>query len=150
MRNIVKVLRLDPRAIIPTKGSKSAAKYDVSVLEDVHVHWSTVTMTRTGLAFEVPEGYYLEVVPRSGLSKKGLRLANVPATLDSDYRGELLLLLTIKYGFDDMNFKSGDRVMQCALHRVEPCQFVEAVELTPTERGEQGFGSTGLKSLRGK
>ncbi len=145
MKNIVKVKKLDPRAIIPTRGTKGAACFDVSIIEDITVRSSEVTLARTGLAFEVPPGYYLETVPRSGLSIKGLRLANVPATLDSDYRGELLLLLIMKSGYDTMHFKSGDRVMQCRVHRVEPFIFVEATELSETERGSNGFGSTGVR-----
>ena len=144
---VVQVKKLDPRAVIPSKGSKGAACFDVSVLEDVCVTYDKVVLARTGLAFQVPEDYYLEVVPRSGHSIKGLRLANVPATLDSDYRGELLLELVMKCGFEDMRFKAGDRVMQCRLHKVEPCVFVEVYELTPSERGTGGFGSTGTKPV---
>lgn len=157
MKNVVKVKKLDPRAIIPSKSTSGAACFDVSCIEDVLISVGHNYTIRTGLAFEVPEWYYLEIVPRSGLSSKGLMLANSPATLDSDYRGELLLLLYLRPNLWNcsilpdynrfMSFKAGDRIVQCRLHKVEPCKFVEATELSSTVRADGGLGHTGTKPL---
>ncbi len=101
----------------------------------------------TGLFFEIPHGYVISVRPRSGLSlKEGVTLANSPATIDSDYRGELKVIL-IHLGTKPFRIDHGDRIGQILLERVEDFDW-ETVsskeELTDTHRGEGGFGSTGM------
>jgi dUTP pyrophosphatase len=101
-------------------------------------------MVRTGLAFEIPEGYELEVRPRSGLACKGsVILVNSPGTLDSDYRGELLIGLRRLPEPDYYNIEAGDRIAQVKVNEVLSIEFVEVAELSETVRGINGFGSTG-------
>ncbi|MBQ1671857.1 MAG: dUTP diphosphatase, partial [Treponema sp.] len=97
-----------------------------------------------GLFFEIPEGYEIQVRPRSGLAfKNGVTVLNTPGTIDSDYRGELKVLL-VNLGKEDFTVKSGDRIAQIILAPVTQADFVQAQLLSQTERGEGGFGSTGV------
>lgn len=141
--NTVKILKLDENAILPTKGSAFAACFDLYALDDCFFFVGGLGKVRTGLAVEVPEGYYLEIVPRSGLSMTGLRLVNSPATVDSDYRGEVFILMQNHSEFTT-SVQAGQRVAQCRLHKVEEVEFEIVNELSDTERGEGGLGSTGL------
>jgi dUTP pyrophosphatase len=97
----------------------------------------------TGLLVAVPDGYELQLRPRSGLAlKHGVTLPNTPATIDSDYRGELQVIL-INHGREPFVIHRGDRIAQALVQKVEPVEFVEVVELPPSGRGAGGFGSTG-------
>jgi dUTP pyrophosphatase len=97
----------------------------------------------TGLVVEIPPGWEGQVRPRSGLAlRHGVTLANAPGTIDSDYRGELQVLL-VNLGDAPFTIRRGDRIAQLVLARVEPAEWEEAEELGETGRGEGGFGSTG-------
>lgn len=97
----------------------------------------------TGLSVAVPEGYELQLRPRSGLAlKHGVTLPNTPATIDSDYRGELQVIL-INLGEEPFVIHRGDRIAQALVQRVEPVEFVEVSVLPESGRGAGGFGSTG-------
>ena len=97
----------------------------------------------TGLSVAVPKGYELQLRPRSGLAlKHGITLPNTPATIDSDYRGELQVIL-INHGSEPFVIHRGDRIAQALVQKVEPVEFVEVAELPPSGRGAGGFGSTG-------
>ncbi len=99
----------------------------------------------TGLILEIPEGYEGQVRPRSGLAlKKGLTVLNAPGTIDADYRGEVKVIL-INLGKEEVVIEPGERIAQLVIAPVQRVEVVEAQELTPTERGEGGFGSTGTK-----
>jgi len=99
----------------------------------------------TGLAVEIPQGYEIQVRPRSGLSlKTGLMVVNSPGTIDSDYRGELKVILG-NLGQNDEVIKHGDRVAQLLLAPVIQAKFEVVEELTETKRGAGGFGSTGVE-----
>jgi dUTP pyrophosphatase len=98
----------------------------------------------TGLSLEIPNGYEIQVRPRSGLAfKNGVTLVNTPGTIDSDYRGELKIIL-INHGQENFVVRSGDRIAQLVLAPVTQGRFEWAEELTETARGAGGFGSTGL------
>ena len=98
---------------------------------------------RTGLALAIPPGYEAQVRPRSGLAVRyGLTLPNAPATIDSDYRGELMIAL-INLGRAPVSVQRGTRIAQLVFQRVEQVELVEVVELPASERGPGGFGSTG-------
>lgn len=139
---VVKVKKLDPNAKMPTKATEGSACYDVYCLEETAVVSRGPEKVRTGLAFEVPKGYFLDIRPRSGMAAKGWTINNAPGTLDSDYRGELFIIL-----FNQMDYarwiKPGDRIAQIRLVKNEELEFQEVDELSKTERGEGGFGSTG-------
>jgi dUTP pyrophosphatase len=97
----------------------------------------------TGLAFGIPEGYEVQVRPRSGLSiKQGLTVINSPGTIDSDYRGEVMVLM-INLGTEPVRLQHGDRIAQLVIKKVEQIQWVSVDDLSDTERGVGGFGSTG-------
>lgn len=98
----------------------------------------------SGLIFEIPEGYEIQVRPRSGLAfKNGISLVNTPGTIDSDYRGELKILL-INHGQSDFVINNNDRIAQLVIAPVTQAQFAWSEELSETARGAGGFGSTGL------
>lgn len=100
----------------------------------------------TGLSFEIPEGYEIQVRPRSGLSlKTNLLIVNSPGTVDSDYRGELKVIIG-NFGDKEHQIPHGERIAQIVLAPVTQASFVETKEdLSSTERGKGGFGSTGTK-----
>lgn len=102
-------------------------------------------MVPTGLYFQIPEGYEIQVRPRSGLAAKhGITVINTPGTIDPDYRGELKVLL-VNLSNEPFALQPGERVAQLVFARYERLSWEEAVELEPTQRGAGGFGSTGLK-----
>ena len=137
----VKVRRVLAEAQIPTKATQGSAFYDVYTPEEAVLKRDLVTQIPTGLYFEVPEGYEMEIRPRSGLSLHKILLANSPGTLDSDYRGELKILL-LNLGNKDYSIKKGDRIAQIGVRPIPRIEFVEG-ELSRPSRGEGGFGSTG-------
>ena len=102
-------------------------------------------MIGTGLRFEIPEGYEGQVRPRSGLAAKhGVTLLNSPGTIDSDYRGEVLVIL-INLGKEKFTVQRGDRVAQIIFAPCERAELTETDEIADSERSSGGFGSTGVK-----
>ena len=101
-------------------------------------------LVRTGLVFEIPHGFEGQVRPRSGLAARhGVTVLNSPGTIDSDYRGEVKVVL-INHGEEPFVVDHGQRIAQLVIAPVEQCRFVETETTSVTERGEQGFGSTGV------
>lgn len=97
----------------------------------------------TGLAMAIPDGFEVQVRPRSGLAlKHGISVPNTPGTIDSDYRGELKVIL-INHGAEPFEIRRGDRIAQLVLTPVTRARWIEVAELDETARGEGGFGSTG-------
>lgn len=177
----VKIKRLHPGAVIPRYATAGAAGFDLVAVEDVIIEPGETKTIRTGLAFEIPEGFEMQIRMRSGIAKKTkLRLPNSVATIDSDYRGEVVVMLentavTDKFfdsetgclveaeskharTIDDKFYKTGyiqnenariirkgDRIAQAVISPVMRVQFEEVAELSETERGNGGFGSTGIR-----
>lgn len=140
----VKVKKLNPKAIIPTKAHVTDACMDLYAIEPVVFRPGEVKYIRSGLAFEIPRGYYIEVKPRSGLaSKRQLIILNSPAIIDSDYRGEVMVYMKSLNSTDSVVINEGDRFAQMSLKKVLDFEFEEVEELTKTERGAGGFGSSG-------
>lgn len=103
------------------------------------------TIVKTGLFIELPIGYEAQVRPRSGLAaKKGITVLNAPGTIDADYRGEVGVIL-VNLSDEDFKIENGERIAQLVIAKHERATFVEVGELSTTERGTGGFGSTGLK-----
>lgn len=129
---------------LPSRQTAGAAGYDVASAEpDFTLEPQGRRLVRTGLALAIPAGYEAQVRPRSGLAiKHGLTLPNAPATIDSDYRGELMIPM-INLGTERVEVKRGTRIAQLVFQRVEGVELVEVEELPHSERGEGGFGSTG-------
>ena len=134
---------LDPEATVPKYMTPGASGMDITSIEEIKVPGSQVSMIRTGLAAHIPEGYELQCRSRSGLALKGLVVANSPGTIDSDYRGEMKVLLHNTTSLDFWVFP-GDRIAQLVLAKVDklPIEVTED-ELDDTTRGFGGFGSTG-------
>ena len=137
-------------ARLPEKATPGSAGYDVHALLEPDTYLELGTGDRvavpTGLSFELPPGTFLTLRPRSGLAlKHGITLPNAPATIDSDYRGELLVLL-LNLGRDVFRVQSGDRICQLLIERSLDIRWEKAGtlgDLESSERGIGGFGSTG-------
>lgn len=143
----VKIKRLNKYAIIPTKGSKDAMGMDLyAAMEDDDVVIIPPHETRiigTGLSIELPQGTFGAIFARSGLaSKQGLRPANCVGACDSDYRGEYKVALHNDLD-EPTHITRGDRIAQLSVLPFIPVNFEETDELSETERGNGGFGSTG-------
>jgi len=128
---------------LPAYATAGAAGMDVVSAEAVTIDPGARHAVATGLALAIPEGYEIQVRPRSGLAlKHGITVPNTPGTIDSDYRGELKVIL-INHGAEPFVIARGDRVAQLVLAPVVQAAWNEVDELDATERGEGGFGSTG-------
>ncbi len=115
-----------------------------AIEEDITVKPMQRVVVPTGICVEIPDGYELQVRPRSGLAlKHGVTVLNSPGTIDPDYRGEIKVIL-INLGEKDFTIKRGDRIAQMVLCPIVRFEWEEVQELSPTLRGESGFGSTGL------
>lgn len=143
----IKVKKLKPGATVPTMGSKFAAGADLYSAEDadVVIEPGETKFIGTGLAMEIPEGYVGLVYARSGLAcKRGLAPANKVGVVDSDYRGEIKVALH-NHGKEAQTVEKGERIAQMVIAPYLSVNYEEADELSETERGEGGFGSTGRK-----
>jgi dUTP pyrophosphatase len=103
-----------------------------------------IKLISTGLSFEIENGFEAQIRPRSGLSLKGITVANSPGTIDADYRGEVKIVL-INLGKEDYKISKGDRIAQAIIAKAEQAIIQDADKLSETERGSNGFGSTGLR-----
>ena len=144
---MVRVLRLPHHdgLPLPARQTPGAAGYDVCSAEpDFTLQPMERRLVRTGLALAIPGGFEAQVRPRSGLAlKHGLTLPNTPATIDSDYRGELMVAM-INLGIDPVSVTRGMRIAQLVFQRVEAVELRLVDELPVSERGAGGFGSTGV------
>ena len=128
---------------LPAYATRGAAGMDVVSAEEVTIAPGARHAVATGLALAIPQGYEIQVRPRSGLAlKHGITVPNTPGTIDSDYRGELKVIL-INLGTEPFAIARGDRVAQLVLAPVVQAAWDEVAELDATERGAGGFGSTG-------
>lgn len=144
------VKRLHPDAVIPTRQTAGSSGYDICALEDtlIHTH-GTPVLIRTGIAFEIPQGYEGVIRPRSGKSTKGLPA--ILGTIDADYRGEVSVIMQhAHFGHfhaagEGRPFKisKGERVAQIVFQAVPDVKLIEVNELSDTSRGARGFGHTG-------
>jgi dUTP diphosphatase len=131
---------------LPSYGSAGAAGLDVraAIEAPIELMPGTIGSVPTGLVVEIPDGFEFQVRPRSGLAARhGITLANSPATIDSDYRGEILIAL-IHHGATPYVIERGARIAQLVLARVPIVEWEEVAELTETARGAGGFGHTGI------
>lgn len=139
----IKVLPHGEGLPLPAYATEGAAGMDVVSAEDVTIAPGARHAVATGLAVAIPHGFEIQVRPRSGLAlKHGISVANAPGTIDSDYRGELKVIL-INQGAEAFDVRRGDRVAQLVLAPVTRASWLAVHELDETERGAGGFGSTG-------
>ena len=135
-------------AVIPQYKTCGAAGADLCAFleKPLTIACGKTAIVPTGLFFEIPNGYEIQIRPRSGLAaKNGVTVLNTPGTIDSDYRGEIKIIL-INLGDEDFVINSGDRIAQMIVAPVTQADFSIVENLSETERGTGGFGSTGVKS----
>lgn len=138
-----------PHAVegLPGYSTKGAAAFDIRAANDsdIVIHPGKSALVPTGLSVAIPEGYELQIRPRSGLAlKEQVTVLNTPGTIDSDYRGEVGVIL-INHSDRTFYVERGDRIAQGVVTRFALANFIEVKELPPTERQAGGFGSTGKK-----
>lgn len=140
MQNI-KTRKLDPRAILPKRGSEQAIGADLCCLDEFSLQPLERKLIPTGIALEIPEGYYGRVAPRSGLAVK-FGIDTLAGVIDSDYRGEIRVLL-INFSQEAASFAAGERIAQLIIEKAETSDYAWSEDLEDTARGAGGFGSTG-------
>ena len=130
---------------LPFYATKGSAGMDVYSNEEIELEPLSTTIVKTGLFVKIPEGYEIQVRPRSGLSAKSkLRIANSPGTIDSDYLGEIGIIMDNTSQTFSYTVKKGERIAQLVLKKVEQIEWEEVEEFSETtERNTGGFGSTG-------
>lgn len=139
---IVVKMRLSDAATLPEYKSEGAACMDLSSTHGFYIRPHSYAYIHTGVSVELPKGTALMVYPRSSLHKKSLILANSVGVIDSDYRGEIVVCL-YNTSYLSQKIEAGERIVQAMLIKVQPIQPEITDALTPTKRGEGGFGSTG-------
>lgn len=130
---------------LPKYQSTHASGFDVmaQLESSIVIKPKERVMVPTGLSFEIPPGYEIQTRPRSGLAwKHGLTIVNTPGTIDADYRGEVKILL-LNLGEEPIEIRDQERIAQCVLAPVIQADWMDADELSATDRGAGGFGSTG-------
>jgi deoxyuridine 5'-triphosphate nucleotidohydrolase len=137
----IKVKRLRTEAQLPARGSIDAAGADLACAEAITLEPGERRLAATGIAIEIPPGFYGRVAPRSGLAvRHGIDV--LAGVIDADYRGEILVLL-VNLGSESVQFSPGDRVAQLIIEQAAPAQYRWTDDLAETERDTGGFGSTG-------
>jgi dUTP pyrophosphatase len=151
---ILKIKKTDEKAVIPKYAHKGDAGFDFSAIifekssmgeyiDEITVSPGEKYIVNTGLSMAIPSGYELQVRPRSGLAyKHGVTVINSPGTIDSTYRGTVMVIL-LNTGTSPFKIKTGDRIAQGVVNKLPSVGIVEVEELDDTERGKDGFGSTG-------
>jgi dUTP pyrophosphatase len=140
----LRVRRLDERALLPTRAYAGDAGLDLYALDEAVLGPGERASIGTGIALEVPDGQAGLVLPRSGLAARhGIALVNAPGLIDSGYRGEVRVLLLNTDRDEPFAISPGERIAQLVLVRIETPQVVEVHELALSERGADGFGSSG-------
>jgi dUTP pyrophosphatase len=139
----IKFKKIVPEAVIPEYQTKGAAGMDLVSMIDIYLRPGDRALIKTGIAVELPQGYEGQVRSRSGLSlKQGLVVLNSPGTIDEDYRGEIGVIIH-NVDFECHQIKKGDKIAQLVINKVEKFPIEVVTELTNTDRGSGGFGSTG-------
>ena len=142
---IKRVQGYDPDLPLPSKATGGSAGFDLAAANEdpIRLAPGERALVPTGFAMELPEGCEAQIRPRSGLAvRHGITLLNSPGTIDTDYRGEVKLIL-VNLGSEPFEVKKGDRVAQMVIGRVVAADVVEAEELKETPRSKGGFGHTG-------
>lgn len=144
-RITVAIKRLDPSVELPSYAYEGDAGLDLRSAEDVTLAPHERRLVSTGLAIAIPEGYAGFVQPRSGLAlREGLSMANTPGLIDAHYRGELKVCAVNLDDSTPIRITRGERIAQLVIQRVPVVQLLEVEELDETDRGEGGFGSSGV------
>ena len=130
----------------PSYSTNNSAGLDLRahIEEEIILNPMSRVLIKTGLFIQLPEGYEAQIRPRSGLAyKNGITVLNTPGTIDADYRGEVGVLL-INLSNDSFKIKNGDRIAQMVIAKYEQAEWISVEQLDTTQRGDGGFGSTGI------
>jgi len=130
---------------LPSYATKGSAGMDIfaALEKPATISRSAIEMVPTNISVEIPAGYEIQVRPRSGLAAKhGIGILNSPGTIDSDYRGEIKIII-INFGKEDFVIQPAERIAQLVVSKVYTAKFIESNDLNNTSRGEGGFGHTG-------
>jgi dUTP pyrophosphatase len=142
-----KILKLDKDLPLPAYETSGSAGMDLYATKDDRIVPGQITIIPTGIAISIPEDYEAQIRPRSGLAAKhGITVVNTPGTIDSDYRGEIKVILTCLTS-QEYQVQRGDRIAQIVFNPIKHIEWNEVetgLELEATERGTSGFGSTGV------
>jgi len=142
---LLKLKKIDEKAIIPKYAHEGDAGMDLYSTKHYLLKPGEIVLVSIGLKLEVPEGYELQIRPKSGLALKyGITMPNSPGTIDAGYRGELGVIV-INHGKEDFKINPGDKIAQAVLNKIEKAEIQIVEELSETSRGDGGFGSTGFK-----
>lgn len=137
--------RLSENAIAPTKAHATDAGFDIvatNVTTEINECGEIILVYHTGLSVEIPEGFFGMLTPRSSIYKKSLEMVNSVGVIDADYRGEILVKFRATTSVVPAVYKPGERICQLLILPVPDVQFEETTDLSETDRGEGGFGST--------
>jgi deoxyuridine 5'-triphosphate nucleotidohydrolase len=139
----ISVMRIHPEAALPEKQKQGDAGWDLRAIEDSEIFPGGRKVVKTGIQMAIPEGYYGRVAPRSGLAvKKGVDV--LAGVVDSNFRGEVGVVLINLDPEESFSVRKGDRVAQIIFEKVDPFEINEVEELPESDRGIGGFGSTGV------
>lgn len=141
----IKITNISPHPLPAYKTNHSAGlDLQANIEQDIGLAPMERTLVKTGLSIELPQGYEAQVRPRSGLAlKQGITVLNSPGTIDADYRGEIGVIL-VNLSAEPVTIRHGDRIAQLVIAKHEQVEWELADELSDTERGAGGFGSTGI------
>ena len=142
----VKIKLLNKDTVLPKYETDGSAGLDLcaSTDKDIIIKPFKRELIKTGIAISIPNDYEIQIRPRSGLAlKNGITVLNTPGTVDSDFRGEIAVIL-INFGENDFIVKNGMRIAQMIINKIEKISFEEVEILDETKRGNKGFGSTGV------
>jgi dUTP pyrophosphatase len=141
--NLVVQIQVEGEGVVPTKATVGSAGYDVRASERILIYAGMAKLVKTGIKVSIPDGYEAQVRSRSGMSlKNNVIVLNAPGTIDSDYRGEVGVIL-MNVGKNDYQVEAGEKIAQLVFAKVETVDFKLATVENDTDRGEGGFGSTG-------
>lgn len=145
MSETLLVKRLREGAVIPSYQTEGAAGFDLHSAEGIIIEGGETAIIKTGLAFDIPKGFEMQIRPRSGISfKTPLIMKNGPGTIDSDYRGEVGIIMH-NLSSEPFEVKAGERMAQGIVSPVVMVAFCEVEELSESARGTNGYGSTGIR-----
>ncbi len=139
----LKVKKLVRWAKLPEYSTSGSAGLDLFSAEEVEIPPGEWRLIGTGISIELPQGYEAQVRPRSGLALKGITIMNAPGTIDPDYRGEVKVIL-VNFSKEVFSVPKGMKIAQLVVSKYEKVECEEVEILSETERGEKGFGSTGI------
>ena len=138
----IKVKKLHPDAVMPIKATVGSAGFDLCSVSEGIIPPGLSSIIYTGLSFEIPYGYFMSLLGRSGMAFN-YEIISPTGTIDSDYRGEVKVKLFNLDHYNELHVKLGDRIAQAVILPVPEVEFIETEELTDTDRGSGGFGHTG-------